>query len=144
MNAPTDPEATGLKATTTRVAHSAMELLRTRLELASIELGEERERLYVRLGLLFSGVLLVVFGVLGVGALLMVYFWDTNRIAAILAPTLVCIAAGALLLQRSSAVRRAGGIPFAATLAELDKDHAAIAAYLSNKPQGPAQSHEQT
>lgn len=142
MSAPEDHEATGLKASATRVANSAMELLRTRLELASIELAEERERLYVRLGLLFSGVLLIVFGVLGVGALLMVYFWDTNRIAAVLAPTLVCIAMGMLLLQRSSAVRRDGGLPFAATLAELDKDRAAITAQMSaprsTKPQETA------
>lgn len=135
MSAPEDHEATGLKASATRVANSAMELLRTRLELASIELAEERERLYVRLGLLFSGVLLIVFGVLGLGALTMVYFWETNRIAAVLLPTLVCVTVGALLLQRSGAVRRAGGIPFAATLAELDKDRAAITAHLSNQPQ---------
>ncbi len=126
MSAPENPEAPGLKASATRVASTAMELVRTRLELASVELAEERERLYLRVGLLFSGVLLIVFGVLGVDALIMVYFWETNRIAAIVVPTLVCIVSGALLLRYSSAVRHAGGMPFAATLAELDKDRAAL------------------
>lgn len=135
MSDPKAPaEPTGLKASATRVANSAMELVRTRLELASIELAEERERLYGRLGLLFAGVLLIVFGVLGLGALIMVYFWDTYRVAAVLLPTLVCVASGFWLLRRSSAIKRAGGLPFAATLAELDKDRAALSALLPSPP----------
>lgn len=117
----------GLKATATQAANSALSLLRTRLELASIELAEERERLYVRLALMFAAVLLMVFGVLGVGVLIVVYFWDTYRIAAVLAPTLLCIAVGAVLLRKSKALGHAGGLPFAATLAEFDKDRAAFA-----------------
>lgn len=133
MSAPEDPPAPGLKDAASRAAGSAMELVRTRLELASIELAEERERLYVRLGLLFSGVLLLVFGVVGLGAFIVVVFWDSNRVIAVLAPTLLCTGSGFLLLQRSRAIRRAAGLPFAATLAELDKDRAAITAHLSKK-----------
>jgi uncharacterized membrane protein YqjE len=117
----------GFKATATQAANSALSLLRCRLELASIELAEERERLYVRLALMFAAVLLMVFGVLGVGVLIVVYFWDTYRIAAVLVPTLLCIAAGAILLRKSKALGHAGGLPFAATLAEFDKDRAAFA-----------------
>ena len=117
----------GLKATATQAANSALSLLRTRLELASIELAEERERLYVRLALMFAAVLLMVFGVLGVGVLVAVYFWDTYRIAAILVPTLLCMAVGAVLMGKSKALGLAGGLPFAATLAEFDKDRAAFA-----------------
>jgi len=117
----------GLRASASQAANSAMSLLRTRLELASIELAEERERLYVRLALMFAAVLLMVFGVLGMGVLIAVYFWDSYRIAAVLAPTLLCIAVGVALLRKSKALGHAGGLPFSATLAEFDKDRAAFA-----------------
>ena len=117
----------GLKTAATRAANSALTLLRTRLELASIELAQERERLYVRLALMFAAVLLMVFGVLGLGVLIVVYFWETHRIAAVLAPTLLCMLVGGLLFRKSQAVGQEGGLPFAATLAEFDKDRAAFA-----------------
>lgn len=123
----TSSESTeGLKASAGRAANSALTLLRTRLELASIELAEERERLYVRLGLLFAAVLLMVFGVLGLGILIAVYFWETQRVAAVLIPTAVCIVAGGLLFHKSKSIAQGGGLPFAATLAEFDKDRAAF------------------
>ncbi len=117
----------GLKATASRAANSALTLLQTRLELASIELAQERERLYVRLALMFAAVLLMVFGVLGIGVLIVVYFWDTHRIAAVVAPTLLCILVGWVLFRKSQTIGHEGGLPFAATLAEFDKDRAAFA-----------------
>ena len=73
-----------LKAAAQTAASSALGLLRIRLELASIEWAEERERLLTRLGLLFAALLLVIFGVLGLGVLAALYFWDTEREAAVL------------------------------------------------------------
>ena len=106
-------------------ASSALNLLRTRLELASIEWAEERERLLTRLGLLFAALLLFILGVLGLCVLAVVYFWDTTaREAAVLVPTALCIVTGLLLYYLS---RRVGqSLPFAATLAEFDKDRAAL------------------
>lgn len=129
----------GLKASASRAASSALTLLRTRLELASIELAEERERLYTRLGLMFAAVLLMVFGVLGLGVLIALYFWETQRLAAVLVPTAVCIAAGLLLFRQSKTMGQAGGLPFAATLAEFDKDRAAFAS-MSPEPSAQPQS----
>lgn len=126
MNPTASDPTEGLKASAGRAANSALTLLRTRLELASIELAEERERLYVRLGLLFAAVLLMVFGVLGLGILVAVYFWDTQRVAAVLIPTAVCMVAGWLLFHKSKTIAQVGGLPFAATLAEFDKDRAAF------------------
>jgi uncharacterized membrane protein YqjE len=105
---------------------STLNLLRTRLELASLELAQERERLYVRLGLMFAAVLLMVFGVLGLGVLMAMYFWETQRMAAVLAPTVLCICAGALMFHKSKTMGQTGALPFAATLAEFDKDRAAF------------------
>lgn len=130
-------EATsGFKASAARAADSALALLRTRLELASIELAEERERLFARLGLMFAAVLLMVFGVLGLGVLVAVYFWDTQREAAVLVPTAVCVVCGMVLFRMSKTLGRSQGMPFAATLAEFDKDRAAV----SGQGMAPAQN----
>ena len=115
-----------LKAAAQTAASSALGLLRTRLELASIEWAEERERLLSRLGLLFAALLLVIFGVLGLGVLVAVYFWDTAREAAVLVPTALCIVTGLLLYYQSRRLGQTGALPFAATLAEFDKDRAAL------------------
>lgn len=140
MNTPEAPPGPGLQALAARMADSAMELAHTRLELASVELAEERERLLLRLVMLIAGILLLLFGVLGLGALLVVLFWDTHRILAVVLPTFLCLGGGAWLLQRSRAVRRGADTPFAATLAELQKDRVAIAALVSrrNEPGAPA------
>jgi uncharacterized membrane protein YqjE len=119
--------AGGLKAAFVRLAGSAIALLRTRLELAGVEFAEERERLQLRLGLLFAGVLLILFGVLGFSAFVVIHFWETNRVAAILGVSAVLIAAGVLLLFRARAIGRQAATPFAATLAELEKDRTWLA-----------------
>ena len=117
----------GLKAAASTAASSALNLLRTRLELASIEWAEERERLLTRLGLLFAALLLFILGVLGLCVLAVVYFWDTTaREAAVLVPTALCIVTGLLLYYLSRRVGQRGALPFAATLAEFDKDRAAL------------------
>jgi uncharacterized membrane protein YqjE len=125
MERPASPSA-GLRAASQRLAHSALGLVRTRLELASVELAEELERLHTRLTLMFAGVLLVLFCILGLCVSLVVYFWESYRFLAILLPTLLCGLAGALLLIRSKTLDRTDGMPFAATIAEFDKDREAF------------------
>lgn len=114
----------GLRIAVTRFAGSALALLRTRLELASVELAEERERVQLRLGLLFGGVLLMLLGVMAFGAFVIVYYWENYRFAAIIGVALACFAAGLLLLKLAQNVSRGAPTPFAATLAELEKDRA--------------------
>lgn len=125
-----------LKVAAQTAASSALSLLRTRLELASIEWAEERERLLTRLGLLFAAMLLVIFGVVGLGALAAVYFWDTEREAAVIVPTALCIATGLLLYYLSRRMGR-GALPFAATLAEFDKDRAALSPAVPSQDTSP-------
>lgn len=117
----------GLKRAFARLAGSSVALLHTRLELAGVEFAEERERLQLRLGLLFAGVLLMLFGVLGIAAFVVLYFWETNRVAAILGASAALIAIGIFLVFRARAIGREAGTPFAATLAELEKDRAWLA-----------------
>lgn len=128
----------GLKAAASTAASSALNLLRTRLELASIEWAEERERLLTRLGLLFAALLLFILGVLGLCVLAVVYFWDTTaREAAVLVPTALCIATGLLLYYLSRRVGQCGALPFAATLAEFDKDRAALSPAVPSQDTSP-------
>ena len=105
-----------------RFVNSALGLLQTRAELASIEFTEERERLK-RMAMMMAGaVFMLSFAVLGVAAWIVVYFWDTHRLEAIAAVTLVFALAGGWLLWRNAADHRAAPKPFSATLAELEKD----------------------
>lgn len=126
MTTPNSDAVSGFKASAARAGNSALALLRNRLELASIELAEERERLFARLCLMFAAVLLMVFGVLGIGVLVAVLFWNTQREAAILVPAALCLVSGLVLFRMSKSLGLSQGVPFAATLAEFDKDRAAL------------------
>lgn len=115
-----------LKAQLLRAAHSVAGLSQARLELASVELAQVLEQLQLRLALLFAGVLFAVFSVLGFGALVAVLLWDTHPVLAILLPTLVYLVAGVGLIWSSINIGRSSDIPFAASLAEFEKDRATL------------------
>ncbi len=112
----------GLRAAAARFAATAFALVYTRLELASIELTEERERLKRLLVLLIAGVVAVAFALLAATLGVIAYFWETHRIGAIVAVTLFYALIGAIALWRLAELRRDAPEPFAATLAELAKD----------------------
>jgi uncharacterized membrane protein YqjE len=119
-----DAPRASLRSTIARLADSAIALARTRAELATVELAEERLR-WTRSALLLAGaVLLLSFAVLGIAAGVVVYFWDTHRLAAISGVTLAFALIGAILLWRNSLLWRNAPQPFAQTLAEFDKDRA--------------------
>lgn len=120
------PPLPPLKETASQLTDGALALLRARLDLASIELAEERERLTVRLGWLFAGILLLVFALLGLGVLAAALLWNTNRLLALLLPTLGFALGGWWMLRRSQALGRDAALPFAATIAEFDKDRALL------------------
>lgn len=119
---PTPP----LRETAHQLGDSALALFRARLELASIELAEERERLLTRLAWLIAGILLLVFALLGLGVLLAALLWNSNHLLALVLPTLLFALGGWWLLRRAQALARTGDLPFAATMAEFDKDRALL------------------
>jgi|SRR5262245_9404374 len=116
------PPAQGLLGSVRRMFGGVLNVLQTRLEILSTEIGEERFNLtrlaLVALGILFCfqcGVLLaVLFVVLAVGS--------ANRLAAIGISSLVLLAAavGGVLWLRGWLKRRPP--MFATTIAELRKD----------------------
>lgn len=97
-------------------------LMQTRLELISIELAEERERL---MAVLFLGLIAVMFAMMALislTALVAVAFWDTYR-WQVLAGITAVYAIGALIcaLKARSGLHEAPNV-FHATLNEFEKD----------------------
>lgn len=120
------PHAHGLRSAATRFAAHALALVRSRLELAAVELALEREQIQIRLALVFAGILLILFAALGVGTFVVIHFWETSRTAAILGVSALFAGAGAFLLYYAREMGREAPTPFAGTLSELEKDRAAI------------------
>jgi len=97
-------------------------LLHTRLSLAAVELEELRDRAVERLIAVLVVVLCFGFALFGVSALVVVAFWDTNRIAALCIVILVYVAIGSFALWRLAARGRAARPPFAETIAQFERD----------------------
>ncbi len=123
---PGSDDRPSLRRIISRAVAGGAGLLGARFELATLELAQERERLLLRLGLLAGGVLALLLGALGIGAFVVVYFWETGRLAAILAVAATFIVAGAVLLVLAIRPGRHGAGPFEATIAEFHKDVALL------------------
>ena len=117
----------GLRAALARLGVALLGLLHTRLELAAVEFGEERARIVGSLILALVAVLSFASALLAVSALVVVWFWDTHRIAALCGVVIAYLLVGLVALWRLSSDRKAGAQPFAATLAELERDRAWVA-----------------
>ena len=129
-NSRTDDRSTAqdtLPGAMSRLASSLVGLARTRLELLSVEYAEERGRVGMQLALVIAGVGCLLFAMFFAAAGIIVYFWDSYRIAAIIGVILFFLAAGLALLWRRAEISNAAGTPFAASVAELEKDRAALA-----------------
>lgn len=128
------PRRAGLRAAFARLASAGVGLVATRVELFSVELTEERERVARRLALIAAGGVLVAFGALYAGAFVIVLFWETHRLLAIAAVGLAHLALGAFLLAKARSMGRDAPGPFAASLEELRRDRALLERTLA----GPA------
>jgi uncharacterized membrane protein YqjE len=126
-----------LRGSVARLGASLLGLVRTRLELASIEFAEERNRIQQQLVLLVAASGLLMFGVLFAAMWVVVYFWDTNRLTAIAIVAFVFAAAGVVLLLVRSQAARSAPTPFSATIAEFDRDRVALAGGSDGEPSAP-------
>jgi uncharacterized membrane protein YqjE len=117
----------GLNDALTRLAAAAVALLRTRAEIAALDFDEAGKRAKERVALLIVGLLCVAVGVLASTAFVIVYFWDTYRLTAFGLITVGYLLVGALALWRFSVRQRTDPRPFAATIAELERDVAWLA-----------------
>ena len=114
--------AAGLRGALTRASAALIELLRTRIELAALEFSEQREHAKGALVLLGIAGFFLALAILSASALVVILFWDTHRVAAIAGVTVFHALVGIGALVRLQSVQRDAPKPFAATLAELDRD----------------------
>ena len=104
------------------LAASFLGLVRTRVELAIVELQEEGERKKAVLVLAATAGVFLTLGALLFAIFIIVCFWDTHRVAAAGVMTLLYLAIGAYSLMRLKQSAAASPPPFAATLEELKRD----------------------
>jgi uncharacterized membrane protein YqjE len=117
----------GLHGALGKLGTSLLGLAHTRLELVAVEFDEVRERTVVQLALLLAALLSFAFALLAASMLVVVYFWDTNRIAALCGVTIAYVLIGLFALWRLSVRRQTDAPPFEATRAELERDRAWLA-----------------
>ncbi|MGA8033788.1 MAG: phage holin family protein [Casimicrobiaceae bacterium] len=106
----------------TRLSASAVSLVRTRIELASVEFAEERERLKASIGLIAVAAVAFGFAAIVVTFGVIAWFWDSYRYEAIVVVALVYAVVGVAALMRQSALRKAAPTPFATSIDALRKD----------------------
>jgi uncharacterized membrane protein YqjE len=123
-----------LRATVARLGVALLGLVRTRLELAAVEYAEERRRVGLQLALLAAGIGCLLIALLFVAGGIIAYFWDSHRFAAIIGVIIVFAGAGAVMLWRRAEIGHTAATPFGASLAELEKDRAALARTTSTPP----------
>jgi uncharacterized membrane protein YqjE len=105
---------------------SALAMLRTRLELASVEFAEAREHIKDMVLLAAVGTVLGLFALLFASLFVIACFWDSYRLEAVGGVTLFYIVITVLVFARLRKISRDAPTPFAATLEELEHDAAAL------------------
>jgi len=114
----------GLLASLRGAAESVFVLARTRFELLTVELQQEKVRL---IELLLRAALVAILVLLALGTLtagLIYLLWPWSPLAAFLGPTLLYGGGASWLLLGLRRELQQGPKPFAGTLAELEKDRA--------------------
>ena len=117
----------GLMGSLRRFGGTALELLRTRIELLAVEFEQEKLRVFD--ALLLAGLAAVL---LGVGALLLVglvvaMFWDGHPLLALGVPGAVFLAGAGITARAARRRLRNAAGPLPASIAELDADQDALA-----------------
>ena len=112
----------GLLQSIKHLAGNLLAAAQTRLEILATDLEEERARLEQLLLVALAAAFCLAMGVVLCVALIVLFYWDTHRLAAVGILAAVFLGSGALLgwLVRDKA--RARPKPFAATRGELAKD----------------------
>jgi len=112
----------GLSGAIARLGESALGLVRTRIELAALEFSEEQERRKEQLLLLGVAAIAFAFALFAASAFVVAYYWESYRLAALAGVTILYLLIGVAALWRMEAQGRTTRRPFAATLAELERD----------------------
>lgn len=125
-----DPDAAataqvrGIRELLGRLAASVASALDTRVQLAALEFAEERERARERLSLLLLAAIAAGFALLAANALFVVLLWERLGWVSLALLTALWSAVTALAVWRLGIASRRAQRPFAATLAEFERDRA--------------------
>ena len=120
------PRSRGLLSSLRGLVATGVATLQIRLELFATELQEEKARV---LGLLFYGaaaLILLAVGVTFLAVFFTVLLWDSNRLLALGVFAATFLGGGALALTAAMRLARSESRLFAASLAELAQDRAAL------------------
>lgn len=105
-----------------RLAATLVAMIRTRLELASVEVQEQSQRYLGYLLLSLLALFLFAIAIVLVALFVIILFWDTHRIAAVLGTAAVFALAAVVIAMKVRAGFAAQPGPLSATLGELKKD----------------------
>lgn len=112
----------GLLASLKTLSVSLISIVETRLELLSTDVAEERERLTALLILALVALFCLGVGVVLLAILIVVFFWESNRLVALGGLTGFFLAAGGGVAWLALHKLRAKPKLFEASLGELAKD----------------------
>lgn len=104
------------------LAASGVAIVRTRLELLSTEVAEEKERFLSLLWLGMTALFFVGLGIVFAAVLLTVAFWESHRLLVLGILTLLFLGVGVAALSMALKQGRNESKLFSASLAELSKD----------------------
>ena len=120
--------AGGLLGSIKKLVATLVAIVQTRLQLLANEVHAEGLRFAQMLLLGAAAVFFLACGVLLLTLLVIVMFWDTNRLLAIGGFAVLYLAIGAGLAMAARARAAAGSRLFEASLGELKKDHDRLSA----------------
>ena len=132
----TSANTAGVFASLRGLAETLLGIATTRFELFGIEVAEEKERLVALLITAMALVFAFAFAVLMLTLLIVALFWD-NRLAALSGCAAFYGALGVWLWSYLRAQLAAHPPPFAASIAELNKDRDALRETLTRPPGVP-------
>lgn len=138
---PPEPGSGRLLSSLQSLSATLMAILQTRLALLATEVEEEKQRLLAVLG---WGALAVLMGTVAsvfLAGFITVLFWDSHPLLALGGLTLVFGLVCAVAWQRVNAIVQAPGGMLAASLAELQADHDALAAAAARTQGGLGRSN---
>lgn len=104
------------------LAASSVAIVRTRLELLSTEVAEEKERFLSLLWLGMAALFFIGLGIIFAALLLTVALWENHRLLVLAILTLLFLGLGLAALSMALKQARSGSRLFSASLAELSKD----------------------
>jgi uncharacterized membrane protein YqjE len=105
-----------------RIGATVLAMVRTRLELAAVELQEETQRLFGYLAWALTAAFLVAGAVILAVLFVLVLFWDSHRLLAVGGMTALFALASMFALARLRAGLASRPALLGGTLAELRKD----------------------